>query len=82
MITLDVKLFAIVRDIVGKDEVKISVEEQSAATAVLDQLSREFPRLVEWKSHLRIAVNSEYVSPEYVLKNNDEVAIIPPVSGG
>jgi molybdopterin converting factor subunit 1 len=82
MITVDVKLFAIVRDIVGKDELSISLEEESRAISVLDKLGQEFPRLAEWKSHLRLAVNSEYVTREQVLKHRDEVAIIPPVSGG
>jgi molybdopterin converting factor subunit 1 len=82
MIEVNVKLFAVIRDIVGKDELKVSVDDGSIALTVLQKLSQQHPRLNEWKNHLRVAVNYEYVSMEHQLKHNDEVAIIPPVSGG
>jgi molybdopterin converting factor subunit 1 len=82
VIEVNVKLFAVIRDIVGKDELKISVDEGSVASTVLQQLAQQYPRLGEWKGHLRIAVNYEYVPMEHPLRQNDEVAIIPPVSGG
>ncbi|MBI4547661.1 MAG: molybdopterin converting factor subunit 1 [Ignavibacteriae bacterium] len=82
MIEVTVKFFASVRDIVGKDEYKYSLPEGASASDVLVRLSDEYSLFQDWKNHLRIAVNYEYVPPTHVLKNNDEVAIIPPVSGG
>lgn len=82
MIEVNVKLFAVIRDIVGKDELKVSVDDGSSASSVLQKLAQQHPRLNEWKNHLRIAVNYEYVPMEHPLRQNDEVAIIPPVSGG
>ena len=77
-----VKFFALARDIAGKDESVLSLPALSTAQAVLDSLIAQHPRFHEWKNHLRIAVNYEYVQTDQKLNENDEVAIIPPVSGG
>jgi len=82
MIEVTVKFFAVARDIAGMDEHKYSLPEGTSASDVLGKLSNEYPRFQDWKNHLRIAVNCEYVSLTHVLKNQDEIAIIPPVSGG
>jgi len=82
MIEVTVKFFAIARDIVGKDEHKYSLPEETIASDILSKLSLEYPQFQDWKNHLRVAVGCEYVPSTHVLKNHDEVAIIPPVSGG
>ena len=82
MISVNVKFFAITRDIVGKDEEVRSLPTQSSASSLIDALITEYPKMKEWKDHLRLAVNREYVPPNYPLHDNDEVAVIPPVSGG
>ena len=82
MMRVKVKFFAIARDIVGTSEKVLVLPLESAASTVLDALVTENPRLGEWKNYLRIAVNSQYVSLEQKLHDQDEVAIIPPVSGG
>ncbi|HXG37433.1 MAG TPA: MoaD/ThiS family protein, partial [Bacteroidota bacterium] len=40
------------------------------------------PKFEQWKSSLRLAVNLEYVNSDHPLQDGDEVAVIPPVSGG
>ncbi|HEV8539004.1 MAG TPA: molybdopterin converting factor subunit 1 [Bacteroidota bacterium] len=82
MMKVRVKFFANVRDIVGSDEKVVTLPVDARASALLDELVAEFPAIGEWKPHLRIAVNWEYVPPDHSLQDNDEVAIIPPVSGG
>ena len=77
-----VKLFAAARDIVGKDETDLSLPENSTASAVIRLLVQQHPKLDQWKTYLRLAVNWEYASTDQVLHNNDEIAVIPPVSGG
>lgn len=49
---------------------------------LLDQLCAEFPALANARASVAVAVNREYVNPDYVLSAGDEVALIPPVSGG
>ncbi len=76
-----VVLYGIARDIIGAQHYELIIEEASSVKNLLDQLKTEFPRLQELKS-LLIAVNDEYAKDEYELKPNDEVVLIPPVSGG
>ena len=82
MITVRVKLFAVIRDLVGKDETELSLPAKSKASAVMDSLISQHPKIEAWKHHVRGAVNQEYVSMEHQLNDDDEVVLIPPVSGG
>lgn len=82
MITVRIKFFAVLRDIVGSGEKVIALPIESRASGIVDALVIDYPEMRKWKEHLRVAVNWEYVPPSYLLQDNDEVAIIPPVSGG
>lgn len=82
MIDITVKLFAIARDLAGTDTIAVRVPITAQAGSVLDVIVEKYPQLNEWKHHLRIAVNCEYVSLHQTLHHGDEVALIPPVSGG
>lgn len=82
MIDVNVKLFAIARDLTGRRELTLSLPHESSVTHLLESLIGSHPRLLEWKGFLRFAVNRQYVSAETILNDGDEVAVIPPVSGG
>jgi molybdopterin synthase sulfur carrier subunit len=82
VITVHVKLFAAARDIVGANETDLSLEDGSHASSVLEHFLKVSPKLSSWKDQLRLAVNFEYVDLHCQLHDGDEVAIIPPVSGG
>ncbi len=82
MIRVNVKFFAIARDIAGTDETILSIPEGSTPSAVLESLAKSYPDLREWMGHLRVAVNCEYTEGDAILNDRDEVALIPPVSGG
>ncbi len=77
-----VRLFSVIRDIAGFDEQTVVVSPQADAAAVLRKVVEAHPALEPWKGSVRMAVNLEYVSSSHPLKEGDEVAIIPPVSGG
>jgi len=77
-----VKLFAAVRDIVGKDEIILPASPGATASSLLIDLARRYPELGKWTESVRVAVNWEYVPNSQLLNDNDEVAVIPPVSGG
>ena len=77
-----VKLFAVARDIVGREETILSLPENSTTSSAVQLIVQQYPKLEQWRKYLRIAVNWEYVSTDQALHNNDEVAVIPPVSGG
>lgn len=77
-----VRLFSVVRDIAGFDEQTVIVPPRADAAAVFRKLVETHPRLEPWNGSVRMAVNYEYVPSTHPLKEGDELAIIPPVSGG
>lgn len=77
-----VHLFSIARDIAGFEERTLALNENATIESVYEHLVRSNPQFVNWKSTLRFAVNHEYVDNGYKLSDGDEVAVIPPVSGG
>lgn len=80
---MDLLFFGIAKDIVGKSQMIMDFGEDSPnSVADLKQaLKKRYPEFSKLTS-LAIAVNSEYAEDDVQLKSNDEVAIIPPVSGG
>ncbi len=81
-ITIRLKLFSLAKDLAGFDEKLIELPSDSQSQAVLDYLAGQNPSFNRWKPSLRIAVNLTYVGNGHPLREGDEVAVIPPVSGG
>lgn len=79
---VQVKLFARYRDLVGERELVLEVEEGATVGLVWDRLKSRYPELAEMTASTVFAVNQEYVSVDHQLAAGDEVAFIPPVSGG
>lgn len=75
-----VKAFGVTKDIVGGKETVIETEETSVA-GLRRALEARYPRLLELRS-LFIAVNNSYAADENIIAETDEIALIPPVSGG
>ncbi len=78
-----VKLFAILKDQAGRDELRIEAGPGTVAE-LLATVSRGYPALSGMISDDRIlvAVNSEFAGRDAAVKDNDEVALMPPFSGG
>jgi molybdopterin converting factor subunit 1 len=76
-----INLFGITRDIVGGNITEVEMSQSADVQTVLGELKNNYPRLKDIKS-LLVAVNSEYAESDLVLSENDEIALIPPVSGG
>jgi len=77
-----VKFFAALREIVGTREMSLEVADSQTVEGLFRELCARYPRLADYDSALFYSVNAEYVSPDYALQDGDEVAFIPPVSGG
>ena len=77
-----VKCFAVAREIVGTGELVVELPEGSTLTQLLEQVRRQFPRLEGLAGSLLFSVNREYAPFDKKLAAGDEVALIPPVSGG
>ena len=81
-ITVEVLFFGGARDAVGGNTVTLELDAPSTVAAAFNQLLARFSALGRFGNSLLIAVNQEYASKETVLKDKDELAIFPPVSGG
>lgn len=77
-----IRLFARLREIAGASELARSVPEGSTAGDAWQTLAIEFPGLADHTRSISVAVNEEYVRMNAALRDGDEVAFLPPVSGG
>ena len=76
------RLFAGYREKVGKAEVSIDLPDGATVGYLAEEVLRRYTGLVLDPERLVVAVNREYVDRLHVLNDGDEVALIPPVSGG
>jgi len=77
-----VLFFGVLKDLAGKSGDGLDLHDGASVHDVLAHYETQFPRLKESLSSLALAVNQHYASPDTKLKPNDEVALLPPVSGG
>src|SRR5919106_4959425 len=80
---IQVRLFAMLREAAGRDSLSIELPDGATVADALEAIAGE-PGLEELIGRLpvRAAVNREYTSEEAALAAGDELALIPPVSGG
>jgi molybdopterin converting factor subunit 1 len=77
-----VRLFARLRDLAGTGEMTRDVSDPATVQTVWDGLVAEMPSLVEYERTMSVAVNADYARMATDVKDGDEVAFLPPVSGG
>jgi len=77
-----VKLFATYREIVGSKELRVPLPRDATLRSLLDTVYATHPRLKGFEETMLLAVNHEFADPTARLREGDEVALMPPVSGG
>jgi molybdopterin converting factor subunit 1 len=77
-----VRLFARLRDIAGAAELSREVASGATIGDVWKQLATEFPELARYERSISSAVNADYARMDSAVGEGDEVAFLPPVSGG
>lgn len=84
MLLVKVLFFAKSREVSGVPELELELDEGADTNALLQQLKDKFPGLDSVMKTCVLAVNMDYLAPDesVQLKQGDEVAIIPPLSGG
>ena len=77
-----VRLFARLRDITGAAELARELPAGATIGDLWRQLAGEFPDLAVYERSISSAVNADYARMDTQLNDGDEVAFLPPVSGG
>jgi molybdopterin converting factor subunit 1 len=77
-----VRLFARLRELAGTAELTREMPEGSTAEGLWQAIARDFPAIADYGRTVSCAVNEEYARLTTVLQQGDEVAFLPPVSGG
>lgn len=77
-----VLLFAHLKDVVGCGEFELRLTETLSAEGLWSMLVERHPDLAAFRSSVRLARNQTYAGPGEQFEDQDEVALIPPVSGG
>jgi len=78
---VNILAFGIVKDIFSKSIIEVDVTDTATVAILKTQLEEKYPRLKQLSSYM-VAVNNEYAGQEQLIDTRDEIAIIPPVSGG
>jgi molybdopterin converting factor subunit 1 len=81
-IQITVLYFASAKDATGKRRESIRLPENTTIRELLLKISSAHPRIINILNTLQIAVNYRVVDVDAILKDADEVALLPPVSGG
>ena len=77
-----VLFFGVLRDIVGLREDLVEIPDGARLDSVFEHYAGRFPKLREMSASLVLALNQSFSEPSAPLSEGDEVAFLPPVSGG
>jgi molybdopterin converting factor subunit 1 len=83
--TILIRFFASLREATGKDELRLAIDAPCSVEVLLDRLSQELPEAAMQAlraENVRLAVNQILLSGEVPIQPGDEVAFLPPVTGG
>jgi len=79
---LKVRLFAILRDVVGQREISISVPSGVTVRYLNNEILKKYPQLNSFSNKFVTSVNYKVTSGDTIITSSDEIALLPPVSGG
>ena len=79
---VNVQYLGMLREIAGREGEPVDVPELTPLSELYSALQQRIPQLQQFRHAIALAVNCEYSGGETILRDGDEVALIPPVSGG
>lgn len=78
---INLKIFGIAKDLVGSPLLSVELDEGTTVTQLKDKLQNDFDGMKQMPNYM-VAINGEYADEDRVVLHSEEVAIIPPTSGG
>ncbi len=75
-------LFASLKDIAGRRDLEMELDDGSTLQQVTEKLASLYPEIGRMQNSVRIAINQEFADENIALNNGDEIAFLPPMSGG
>jgi molybdopterin converting factor subunit 1 len=79
---IKVRLFAILREMVGEREITITVPAGITVSYLNNEILKEYPQLKSFSNKFVTSVNCKVTTGDTVITSSDEIALLPPVSGG
>ena len=81
---ITVKYFASLRTVAGKEEERFDLGSETTLEKLSDEISKTAPKISEMirGNNLMVSVNLDVVQSDAIIKDGDEVAFLPPFSGG
>ena len=80
--SIRILFFATIADVTGKREMEIQAPGYADVASIFARVAQEFPGLEARRASILFAVNFEFARPDSPVRDGDEVAFFPPVSGG
>jgi molybdopterin converting factor subunit 1 len=81
-VRVTVRLFARLRDIAGTAELTREADSGDTIGSIWQQLVREYPEFAGYERSISSAINADYARMDHRVRDGDEIAFLPPVSGG
>jgi molybdopterin converting factor small subunit len=79
---IQIKLFAAARELSDRGEIEMEVDDGMQVGEMKIKISGEYPNLKDLILRSAVSLNREFATDDYVICEHDEIALIPPVSGG
>lgn len=79
---IQVQFFSYLKDLTGCPRAAVEMEPGATLGALHSDLMKRFPKLEGTRKSTLLAVGVEYQTPDYILREGDEVSLFPPVQGG
>lgn len=79
---IKVRLFAILREVVGEKEITITVPSGVTVSYLNNEILKKYPQLKSFSNKFVTSVNCKVTTGNTIITSSDEIALLPPVSGG
>lgn len=79
---MTIHFYSHLKDVIGSPSLEVELPAGASIGTLLENLYARHPRLREWDKSLLVGAGVEFVDRDYVIKADDEIALMPPVQGG